>query len=139
MEGKNLYFLVNLTDEVMGISQSEIPDARDRSIAQKRYLSNLGYKFLIGMFGYRRGGSKSYWFVIFSIPQGASTPTTDLIKTIAEASRKSLARLSRWKTSDSIASIWYIVGSNNRLSTALLSTLLPDCMSPIFCDNKINN
>ena len=68
MSIKHFYVLVNLTDEVMGIGQSEMSDARDRSILRKIYLIDVGFKFTIGMFRYRRGGSKEYWVVIFRIP-----------------------------------------------------------------------
>ena len=43
MSRKHFYLLVNFTDEVMGIGQSEIPDARYSSIVQKNYPSNLGF------------------------------------------------------------------------------------------------
>ena len=87
MTRKNFYVVVNLTDEVMVIGQSEMPDARDRSIVRKCYLSNLGFNFPVGMFRYRRGGSKADWVDIFQITQGASTSSTNFIKTIATASR----------------------------------------------------
>ena len=116
-----------------------MPDARDCSIARECYLSNLGFKFPIVMFRYRRGGSKADWVVIFWIPQGTSTSSTDFIKTIAAESREALAYLLRQKTSDAVASIWSTVGSNSRLATASLSTLLPDGTSPIFCDTKSEN
>ena len=87
MARNHFYALVNLTDEVMGTGQIEIPYARDHSIERKSYPSNLGFKFPIGIFRYRRGGIKLYWVVIFQTPQGTSTPSTDFIKTIAEASR----------------------------------------------------
>ena len=54
----NFYVLVHLTDEVMGIGHSDIPDTRDRSLARRCYFSDLGFKFPIGFFKYRRGGSK---------------------------------------------------------------------------------
>ena len=57
MARKNLYALVNLTDEVMGIGKIGIPDARDCSLARKHQFSDLGFKFPIGMFRYIRGGS----------------------------------------------------------------------------------
>ena len=139
MGRKHFYVVVNLTDEVMGIGQSEMPDARDSSIVWKCYLSNLGFKFSVGIFRYRRGGSKSDWVVIFWIFQGASTSSTNFIKTIAVASIEALSQLLRRHTSDAIASIQSTVGSNSRLATALLSTLLPDGTSPIFCDTKIEN
>ena len=50
MARKHFYVVVSLTDEVMGIGQSEIPDARDYSIVRKCYLSNLGINFSIGIF-----------------------------------------------------------------------------------------
>ena len=58
MARNHFYALANLTDEVIGIGQSDIPDARNRSLARKRHFSNLGFKLPIGMFRYRRGGSK---------------------------------------------------------------------------------
>ena len=60
MTRKNFYILVNLTDEVMEIGHSDMPYARDISLARKRYFSDLGFKFPIGILRYRRGGSKSY-------------------------------------------------------------------------------
>ena len=68
MSREKFYILVNLRDEVMVIGQNETRDARDISIARKRYPINLGFKFFIGMFKYRRGGSKADCFVIFWIP-----------------------------------------------------------------------
>ena len=65
MSRKHFYVLVNLTDEVIGIGQSEIPDVMDFSIARKCYLSDLGFKLPIGMFTYGRGGSKADSVVIF--------------------------------------------------------------------------
>ena len=50
MARKRFYLVVNLTDEVMVIGQSEIPDARDCSIVRKWYLRNLGFNFSIGIF-----------------------------------------------------------------------------------------
>ena len=139
MEMKEFYVLVNLTDEVMGINQSEIPDALDHSISRKCYLSDLHFKFPIGMFRYIRGGSKSDWVVIFQIPQGVSTSSTGFIKSIAAESIETLAHLLRRQTSDAISSIWSTVGSNSRLDTTLIYTLLLDGTYPIFCDTKIDN
>ena len=65
MARKNLYALVNLTDEVIGISKIDIPDARNCSLARKHQFSDLGFKFPIGMFLYRRCGNKAYCFGIF--------------------------------------------------------------------------
>ena len=50
MARKHFCVVVNLTDEVMVIGQSKIPDARDSSIFRKCYLSNLGFNFSIGVF-----------------------------------------------------------------------------------------
>ena len=50
MARKHFYVVVSLTDEVMVIGQSEIPDARYFSIVQEYYLSNLGFNFSIGIF-----------------------------------------------------------------------------------------
>ena len=69
-------------------------DARDCSIVRKHSISDLGFKFPIGMFRYRQGGIKEDWVVIFQIPQGASTSSTDFIKTIAAASIEALEQLS---------------------------------------------
>ena len=110
MGGKHFYVVVNLTDEVMGIGQSEMPDARDSSIVRECYLSNLGFKFSVVIFRYRRGASKADWFVIFWIFQGAPTSSTNFIKTIAAASIEALSHLLRRHTSDSIASIWSTFG-----------------------------
>ena len=60
MSRKHFYVLVNLTDEVIGISKSEMPDVMDCSIARKCYLSEFGFKLPIVIFRYRRGGSKEY-------------------------------------------------------------------------------
>ena len=70
MTRKNFYVVVNLTDEVMLIGQSETPDARDCSIVRKRHLSNHDFNFPVEMFRYRRGGSKADWVDIFQITQG---------------------------------------------------------------------
>ena len=59
MARNHFYVLLNFTDEVMEIGNSDMPDARDLSLARKRYFSDLGFKFPIGMFSYRRGGSKA--------------------------------------------------------------------------------
>ena len=91
------------------------------------------------MFRYRRDGSKSYWVVIFWIPQGALTSSTELIKNIAVVSREALAHLLRRQTADDIASICYTVGSNSIFASVLLSTLFADGTSPIFCDTKSKN
>ena len=85
MTRKYFYVLVNLIDEVMGISHSDIPDARGRSLVQKRYFSNLGFKFPIGMLKYRRGESKVDCVVIFPVLRGTSTSNSDFIQTIATA------------------------------------------------------
>ena len=116
-----------------------MPDARDCSIVRKCHLSNLGFNFPVGMFRYIRGGSKADWVDIFQITHGASTSSTNFIKTIAKASREAPSHLLRRHTSDDIASICSRVGSNSRLATTLFSTLLPDGTYPIFCDSKIEN
>ena len=139
MERKHFSVLLNLTDKVILIGQSEIPDARYHSISRKRYLSDLGFKFSIVLFRYIRGGSKADWVVIFQISQGTSTSSTDLIETIAAASIEEIAHLLMWKTSNAIASISSTVGSNSILVTAVLYTLLPDGTYPIFCDTKREN
>ena len=72
MARKHFFVLVDLIDEVTGIGHSDMPDARDLSLARKRYFSDLGFKFFIGMFRYIRGGSKADWVVIFWVPRGAS-------------------------------------------------------------------
>ena len=110
MARKHFYVLVNFTDEVNGIYQIEMTDARCRSIAWKFYLSNIGFKFLIEMFRYRRCGSKAYWVFILRIPRGTSNSSDDFIKNISAASREAPEHLSRRKTSYSIASIWSTVG-----------------------------
>ena len=51
-------------------------------------LANLGFKFPIGMFRYRRGGSKADWVVILRFPRGASTSNSNFIQTIATASKQ---------------------------------------------------
>ena len=91
------------------------------------------------MFKCKRGESKADLVVIFRIPQGKSTPSTDLIQKITAASREALAQLLRPETSDEIFSIWSTVGSNSILATTLLSTLIPDGMYSILCDTKSEN
>ena len=54
----HFYVMVNMTDEVMGIGNSDMTDARNCSLAQRFYVSELGFKFPIEIFKYRRGGSK---------------------------------------------------------------------------------
>ena len=130
---KSFYVVVNLTDEVMVIGQSEMPDARYRSIVRKCYLRNLGFNFPVGMFRYRRGGIKADWVDIFQITQGASTSSTNFIKTIATASREAPSNFSKKHTSDAIDSMKSKVGSNSILATALLSTLLTYGTSYVFC------
>ena len=39
MTRKHFYVLVNFTDEVMGISHIDMPDARDQSLARRFYFS----------------------------------------------------------------------------------------------------
>ena len=58
MARNHFYVLVNLTDDVMVIVHSDMPDVTDISLAQKCYFSDLGFDFPIGMFRYRIGGSK---------------------------------------------------------------------------------
>ena len=88
MTRKNFYIVVNLTNVVIGIGQTERPDARNRSIMWKCYPRKLSFKFTVGIFRYRIGGSKAYWVVIFWIPQGASTSSTNFIKNIARRVRR---------------------------------------------------
>ena len=139
MARKHFYVVLILTYEVMVIGQSEILDARYCSVVRKCYLSNLGFNFSIGIFRYRRGGSGSDWVVIFRTTQGASTSSTNFIKTISASLRESLSHLLRRHSSDGIASIRSTVDSNSRLATTLISTLLPDGTFPIFCDIKTKN
>ena len=106
MARNHFYVLVNLTDEVMVIYHNDIPDTRDRSLVRKCYFSDLGFKFTIAIFRYRRGGSKSYWVVIFWVPMGTSTSNSNFIQIIATVSREAIAHLSWHQTSDAIASIW---------------------------------
>ena len=136
MARKNLYALVNLTDDGMGIGKICSPDARDCSLARKHQFSDLGFKFPIGIFRYRRVGSKEYWFGIFRVPKGASTSNYDFIQTIATASREAPAHLSQSQTSDAISTIRSTVGADSRLAIKLLATILPDGKSPIFCDTN---
>ena len=51
IEKEEFYVVVNLIDEVMVIGQNEMTDARDRSIVQKRYLSNRGFNCSVGIIG----------------------------------------------------------------------------------------
>ena len=139
MSRKLFYALVNLADEVIVIGQSEMPDVMDFSIARKCYLIDLGFKLPIGMFRYRRGGSKADQVVILQIPKGTSNSNSYFIKTTAASSREAPTHLLRRLTSDAIDSIWYTVGSNSRPATVLLSKLLPDGTSPIFYDTKGEN
>ena len=124
MSRKHFYVLVNLTDEVIVIGQSEMPDVMDFSIARKCYLIDLGFKLPIGMFRYRRGGSKSDQVVIVQTPQETSNSSIDFIKTTAAVTREAPAHLLRWQTSYAITSIRSTVGSNSIISIALLYTLL---------------
>ena len=116
-----------------------MPDVMDFSIARKCYLIDLGFKLPIGMFRYRRGGSKSDQVVIVQTPQETSNSSIDFIKTTAVVTREAPAHLLRRLTSDAIASIWSTVGSNGRPATALISAILPDGTSPIFYDTKGEN
>ena len=118
----------------MGIGHSDIPDARYCSLARKRFFSDLGFNFPIGMFRYRRGGSKADWVVIFRVPRETSTSNSDFFQTIATTSREAPENLSRRQTSDAIASIQSTVGANSRLASALLAAILPGGTSLIFCD-----
>ena len=70
MARDHFYILVNLTDEVMGIGHGDMPYERDRSLVPKRYFSDLGLKFPIGIFSYRRGGIRADWFLSFGFPGG---------------------------------------------------------------------
>ena len=139
MSRKHFYVLVNQTDEVIGVVQSEMPDVMDFSIARKCYLIDLGFKLPIGMFRYRRGGSKSDQVVIVQTPQETSNSSIDFIKTTAAVTREAPAHLLRWQTSYAITSIRSTVGSNSIISIALIYTLLPDSTSTIFCDAKSEN
>ena len=70
MARKQIYVLVNLIDEVMGIVHSDMQDEGCHSLLQKRFFSDLGFKFSIGMFRYRSGGGKADWVVIFWVSRG---------------------------------------------------------------------
>ena len=50
-----------------------------------------------------------------------------------------MAYILKHQTSDEITSIWSTVVSNSRLDIALLSAILPNGKSPIFCETKIDN
>ena len=80
MTMKHFYVLVSLTYELLVIGGSDRPDARDRSLAQKYYFSNLGFKFSIGMFRYRTGWSKADLVIIFRVPMWTSTSDSDFSK-----------------------------------------------------------
>ena len=110
MSRKHFYVLVNQTDEVIGVVQSEMPDVMDCSIARKCYLSEFGFKLPIVIFRYRRGGSKEYQVVIVQIPQGTSNSSTYFIKTTAAESREAPTHFLRRLNSDAIDSIWSTVG-----------------------------
>ena len=49
--------LVELMDEVMGISKDNIPDRIERSEARAKFVSDIGDNFPIGVFIYSRQGT----------------------------------------------------------------------------------
>ena len=73
MARKHFCVLVNIIDEVMGIGQSEITDNRDFSIARKLYLSDIGFKFTIGIFRYKKVGVKQIGLLSFGSTRGRQT------------------------------------------------------------------
>ena len=115
---------------------SDIPDARNCSLARKRYSIDLGFKFPIRMFRYRRGDSKVVWVVIFQVLREASTSNSDFIQTIATTSREALVHLSLQQTADAIASSRSTLGADSSLARALLATILSSGKSPISYDTN---
>ena len=62
---KDLYDLVELSDEVMGICFDIMPDRMERCRARSKFVADLGFSFPVGGFSYECEGTLGNWVPVF--------------------------------------------------------------------------
>ena len=102
----------------------------------KAALATLVSSFQLECSAIEEVGVKQIGLLSFGFPGGYQPQTPIFIQTISTPSREAPAHLSRRQTYDAIASIRSTLEANSILASALLSTILLDGTSPIFCETN---
>ena len=77
---ENLYTLVEMKDEVMGISKDNIPDRVKRSKALDKFVSGLGDNFTIGVFMYSSQSTLVSWYAVLRLERIQFDRNSDFIE-----------------------------------------------------------
>lgn len=125
------YFLIYLTDNIMGMSSSRIVDWRARTREQTKVLYDLRFKFKVVVM--RHPGSLSNVIVVWRVPTNENESSPCFHGCMIESARNLPSMLLRHDTKDAIESISFACNTNKCHSKALLWSILPKQISPSFC------
>ena len=107
------------------------------SNARKKFKSGISFGFPVVVYTYETPGIATNWVVLFKVPLGIHTDHPGAIRCISDAAKNAPIFLSRRETKYRIDSIRLATGKKNfnkKMSEALLSSILKDGSTPIFCN-----
>ena len=67
---KKEYEIVELSDELSGITVYDMPDRNVRTKAKAAFVSGIGFNFSVVVFTYKRHGTLGNWTVVFCMGRG---------------------------------------------------------------------
>ena len=133
---RDTFELVELTDDMMGISVDVMPDRMVRCREREKFVNNIEFPFPVGLFTYERHGTLGKWQVVFRMDMGQDKCHPDFVGACINATRDAPTYLSRRQTKDAIDAIARTTGKTKRFCTAIVSAVLPDGTLPTFCSPK---
>ena len=129
---ENPYTLVELTYEVMGISNNNILDWIKISKARSKFVSDIEDKFSIGVWIYSRKGTLVNWYAVWRIEHSQYHKHSYFIAMCDNAMKSAPEYLLHCQTNDDIYTISRALGRSKRLCKAIIGAVMPDWCVPLF-------
>ena len=124
--------LVELMDEVMGISKDNILDRIKRFKAHANFVSDLGDNFTIGVLIYSRKSTLWNWYAVWRMERIQDDKHTDFISMCVNATKSAPEYLLQRQSNDDIDTIARALGRSKRLCKEIISDMMPDGCVPQF-------
>ena len=131
------YTIIHLTDEMMKIDEESTKSPTQKSRDRKRFVDRIKFPFDVAVFKFHRQGALSDWVAVSKMNRGDTKASDGFVGFVTEASREAPLLLSRRQTRDVVNNIAMVTGKSKRLSSAILSTSLPDRTMPEFHSSEI--
>ena len=129
---ENLYILVELMGEVMGISKDNIPYRIEKYKARAKFVSDIGANFPIGALFYSRKGPLGNWYDVWIMERIQNDNNSDFISMCVNETKSVPEYLSHRQSNYDIDIIDCESDISKRLCKAIIRTVIPYGCVPQF-------